>query len=62
MKRCAAQIDNNCKKIKLLDKRTNELSRCYVKEEEKIPYVFTAPQEIATLLVEQKKSRSLNVF
>jgi parallel beta-helix repeat protein len=43
MKRCAAQIDNNCKKIKLLDERTNELSRCYVKEEEKIPYVFTAP-------------------
>ena len=43
MKKCAAQIDNNCKKIKLLDERTNELSRCYVKEEEKIPYVFTAP-------------------
>ena len=44
VKRCAAQIDNNCKKIKLLhDERTSELSRCYVKEEEKIPYVFTAP-------------------
>jgi uncharacterized membrane protein YgaE (UPF0421/DUF939 family) len=43
IKRRATQTDENSKKIKLLDERTNELSRCYVKEEEKIPYVFTAP-------------------
>jgi parallel beta-helix repeat protein len=41
LKRHATQIDSNCKKINLLDERTNELSR--FKEEEKIPYVFTAP-------------------
>ena len=36
-------VENIFKDIKLLDKRTNELSRSYIKEEEKIPYVFTAP-------------------
>ena len=39
----AVQIANNSNKIKLLDERTSELSRYYIKEEEKIPYVFTAP-------------------
>ena len=43
MKRSAAQIENICKKIKLLEERPYEVARCYVKEEEKIPYVFTAP-------------------
>ena len=39
LKRHATQIDDIAKKVE----RTNELSRCFVKEEEKIPYVFTAP-------------------
>ena len=41
IKRYADQVDGHAKKIKLLDERTNELSRRG--EEEKIPYVFTAP-------------------
>jgi tetratricopeptide (TPR) repeat protein len=37
-------IEKNSEEIKLLEKKcTTELSRCYIKEEEKIPYVFTAP-------------------
>ena len=43
IKRYADQVDGQAKKIKLLDERTNELSRFTIKEEEKIPYVFTAP-------------------
>ena len=37
-------IERYSEEIKLLEKKcTTELSRCYIKEEEKIPYVFTAP-------------------
>ena len=43
IKRCADQGADNAKKIKLHDERMNELSRLFIKEEEKIPYVFTAP-------------------
>ena len=40
----SARIERNSEEIKLLEKKcTTELSRYYVKEEEKIPYVFTAP-------------------
>ena len=38
------KIERNSEEIKLLVKKcTTELSRFYIKEEEKIPYVFTAP-------------------
>ena len=38
------RIERNSEEIKLIEKKcTTELSRCYIKEEEKIPYVFTAP-------------------
>ena len=38
------RIERYSEEIKLLEKKcTTELSRCYIKEEEKIPYVFTAP-------------------
>ncbi len=41
---CAIQGSENSSEIKLLEKKfTTELSRFYIKEEEKIPYVFTAP-------------------
>ena len=43
MKRCTDRGADNAKKIKLHDERMNELSRLFTKEEEKIPYVFTAP-------------------
>ncbi|CAB4010735.1 Stress-induced-phospho 1 [Paramuricea clavata] len=39
------RIERYSEVIKLLEQKcTTELSRCYIKEEEKIPYVFTAPQ------------------
>ncbi|CAB4013304.1 Small glutamine-rich tetratricopeptide repeat-containing alpha [Paramuricea clavata] len=38
-------VNKNCEEIKLLDERANELSRYRIKEEEKIPYVFTAPPQ-----------------
>ncbi len=38
------KIERNSEEIKLLEKKvTTELSRFYIKEEEKIPYVFSAP-------------------
>ena len=38
------KIERNSEEIKLLEKTfTSELSRLYLKEEEKIPYVFSAP-------------------
>ena len=38
------KIERYSEEIKLLEKKcTTELSRCYIKEEEKIPYIFTAP-------------------
>ena len=38
------RIERNSEEIKIIEKKcTTELSRCYIKEEEKIPYVFTAP-------------------
>ena len=38
------RIERNSEEIKLIEKKcTTELSRCYIREEEKIPYVFTAP-------------------
>jgi parallel beta-helix repeat protein len=38
------KVERHSEEIKLLEKKfTTELSRFYVKEEEKIPYVFTAP-------------------
>ena len=38
------KVERHSEEIKLLEKKvTTELSRCYIKEEEKIPYVFTAP-------------------
>ena len=41
---CAIQGSENSSEIKLLEKKfTTELSRFYIKEEEKITYVFTAP-------------------
>ena len=41
---CAIQGSENSSEIKLLKKKfTTELSRFHIKEEEKIPYVFTAP-------------------
>ena len=44
IKKCEVQMDKNSKEIKSLDKKfTTELSRLGIKEEEKIPYVFTAP-------------------
>ena len=44
MKKCEVQMDKNSKEIKSLDKKfTTELSKFNIKEEEKIPYVFTAP-------------------
>ena len=42
IKQWAIRTANNSQKIKHLE-RTNEVSRCYIKKEEKIPYVFTAP-------------------
>ena len=39
------KIERYSEEIKLLEKKfTSELSRFYIKEEEKIPYVFSAPQ------------------
>ncbi|CAB4038081.1 Stress-induced-phospho 1 [Paramuricea clavata] len=44
VEKCEIQGDKNSKEIKILEKKcTTELSRFYFKEEEKIPYVFTAP-------------------
>ena len=44
VEKCEIQGDKNSKQIKILEKKcTTELSRFYFKEEEKIPYVFTAP-------------------
>ena len=43
LKRHADQLVDNTKILKLHDERMNELSRFSTKEEEKIPYVFTAP-------------------
>ncbi len=44
IEKCAIQGSENSSEIKLLEKKfTTELSRFYIKEEEKIPYVFTAP-------------------
>ena len=41
---CEKLGNSNCQEIKHLDKKvTAELSRCSVKVEEKIPYVFSAP-------------------
>ncbi len=38
------RVEKNSEEIKLLEKKvTTELSRFYIKEEEKIPYVFSAP-------------------
>ena len=42
IKRCAIQTYNNSKRIKRLES-TNEVFRCDIKKEKKIPYVFTAP-------------------
>ena len=39
------KIERNSEEIKFLEKKfTSELSRFYIKEEEKVPYVFSAPQ------------------
>ncbi|CAB4026458.1 Stress-induced-phospho 1, partial [Paramuricea clavata] len=44
IEKCEVQENNNSKEMKLLEKKcATELSRYYIKEEEKIPYVFTAP-------------------
>ena len=44
VEKCEIQGNKNSEEIKLLEKKcTTELSRFYIKEEEKIPYVFTAP-------------------
>ena len=44
VKKCEIQGDKNSKEIKDLEKKvTTELSRFNIKEEEKIPYVFSAP-------------------
>ncbi|CAB3992489.1 Hsp70-Hsp90 organizing 1 [Paramuricea clavata] len=44
VEKCEIQGNKNSEEIKLLEKKcTTELSRVYIKEEEKIPYVFTAP-------------------
>ncbi len=44
IEKCAIQGSENSSEIKLLEKKfTTELSRFHIKEEEKIPYVFTAP-------------------
>ncbi len=44
VEKCAIQGSKNSLEIKLLEKKfTTELSRLYIKEEEKIPYVFSAP-------------------
>ena len=44
VEKCEIQGSSNSKEIKLLEKKfTTELSRYYIKEEEKIPYVFSAP-------------------
>ena len=38
------KVERHSEELKLLEKKvTTELSRCYIKEEEKIPYVFAAP-------------------
>ena len=44
VEKCAIQGSKNSLEIKLLEKKfTTDLSRFYIKEQEKIPYVFSAP-------------------
>ena len=46
VKKCEIQGDKNSKEIKDLEKKfTTELSKSNIKEEEKIPYVFSAPPQ-----------------
>ena len=57
------RIERNSEEIKLLDKKvTTELSRFYIKEEEKLPYVFTAPPRNRYFAGRIKEIRELKRF